>query len=1080
MLVEDKRIMIWIIQYVFFLLSFFIFWCKCDEIVDLLSPFSDLKNLVEQVAKDAAKVDTVKVADRKYPLASIEMGALEQIYRDCGTQESIALRTWCIDTDEKWHFRESSENKRLCPRGVTTHPCTGRILHRKRSLIEEEVEYLRPWEGIRCDALTEPTTLTHIYLPRQSLRCELAKLDLSVMISLEQLDLSDNELFGGFPDWLGDMTMLRLLNLRGNHFSGHISSSLAGNDALELINLSNNKLTASTLRYFDAFHRLQHFNISYNGFHGDLSMLPAFKFLESFDVSNNFLTGNIPPQLSLWGREDPHDPDENSSLAIVDVSNNMFTGNLPEISNQSVLQRLQKFARPDEFDGNMFMCPVPAELIQSKLYCVCGDGFTVKSTVQPSVFKSADATGASEHLVLASEFANRCVRCSKGFYSNYSTRQQCRPCPPGSVPDLNSGKRAASCTFCPSGSFAIEKASHSCTPCPPGTFVNGTGATSCDLCNPGEFATHPGSSSCTACAVGSYANVTGMSACTLCPPGTYVNVEGEAACRMCPIGTYNSGRSVGCSLCPIGSSAPQLGHVRCSSCSPGKFYDINTKACTFCRPGTYTNKSGQTECKLCESGTVAEKFGSDTCAPIAAPGSGYDTSTTLVKCKPGTFNDGKLRTCQPCPIGTFAANRSSRTCLLCARGSYAANVGSAHCKLAPQGSFVRFEGANRTELCDPNTVTAKEGSTFCIQCATPSFSFLPGGVKCGLARPGEVYDHVKWPRLALSLAGVELRDHVNASSDQESRLEALIHIWTEMLVSYSGLSCVLHVLQVVSRPNHSTQIFVAVEPTIGSANESQFDQRMKNYVGDTIQHVVEAAKKTTETFLSKPDLSQIDNRDKENDVNQLRHLVRSKLFQEALVRQINRANLIKWPLSYGMVNLSMVEPPFSSTRALKCPFGTYFSTTKDLNKNERKCLPCPIGSYSRVSGALQCELCPQGSFSSEKGQNSCHSCPLGADATPGSSFCVNCSWFTYECEGFWQDLIATMCGGLVFLRLLYQKLRILCMGDQAVQQQDESAALMTAVRTHGRTIDDVRYAPMVRALSMSDITSSYIGVWDRV
>lgn len=48
-------------------------------------------------------------------------------------------------------------------------------------------------------------------------------------------DLSGNQLYGAFPAWLGEMTLLRLLNLQDNRLNGDIPSSFADNDALELM-----------------------------------------------------------------------------------------------------------------------------------------------------------------------------------------------------------------------------------------------------------------------------------------------------------------------------------------------------------------------------------------------------------------------------------------------------------------------------------------------------------------------------------------------------------------------------------------------------------------------------------------------------------------------------------------------------------------------------------------------------------------------------------------------------------------------------------------------------------------------------
>ncbi|KAL4117937.1 hypothetical protein PRIC2_005242 [Phytophthora ramorum] len=393
-----------------------------DDILDMLLPFLDLEGLAEQAATEAPRDAATKASssvDDTYPLARVEMEMLLQMHNTCRTAQSEAMRTWCIGSDEDSYLDGEHTSNSLCPRGVLTHPCTGRVLHVNKSAIEEDV-FLWPWKGIKCDAYTDPTTLTHIYLPDEGLNCELAELDLSVMVSLEQLDLSRSQLHGVFPEWLGEMTLLRLLNLEGNQLIGDISSSFADNAALESINLSGNNLTASTLHFFDAFQRLQHLdlssnkielelprnvfaseflrtvNLSHNWFHGDLPTLPPFQFVVSLDLSSNLLTGEIPSQLPLWGREDPHDPDENSSLAIVDVSDNFLSGTLPVISNQTSLQRfgvhdnafggflpefpplLLKHAEPAQFDGNAFLCPMASALLSSNLTCVCGNGYGTK------------------------------------------------------------------------------------------------------------------------------------------------------------------------------------------------------------------------------------------------------------------------------------------------------------------------------------------------------------------------------------------------------------------------------------------------------------------------------------------------------------------------------------------------------------------------------------------------------------------------------------------------------------------------------------------------------------------------------
>ncbi|KAG6943346.1 hypothetical protein JG687_00018521, partial [Phytophthora cactorum] len=229
------------------------------------------------------------------------------------------------------------------------------------------------------------------------------------------------------------MTMLRLLNLAENQLTGDIPSSLAGNDALEQMDISNNNIELQLPRSLLGSGFLRSINISHNGFHGDLPELPVFQFLESLDMSSNFLSGAIPPQLSLWGREDPHDPDENSSLSIVDVSNNLLSGDLPVISNLSALQHfnirnnafaglvpefppsLHEFAKPADFDGNQLLCPMPAVLLTGNLTCVCGDGYTIKMTediVNTSRIKKSDASDDVDQM--CSWFTYKC----EGFWQD--------------------------------------------------------------------------------------------------------------------------------------------------------------------------------------------------------------------------------------------------------------------------------------------------------------------------------------------------------------------------------------------------------------------------------------------------------------------------------------------------------------------------------------------------------------------------------------------------------------------------------------------------------------------------------------
>ncbi|KAE9339778.1 hypothetical protein PF008_g11412 [Phytophthora fragariae] len=1064
--------------------------CASDGIMDMLASFIDLEGLAEQAASEGGAA--TKPVDTTYPLASEEMNALMQMYRDCRTLQSAAMRTWCTGSDVD-SVEAERDNAASCPQGVLTHPCSGRVLHANRSASEDEIEFLWPWEGLRCDAFTDPTTVTHIYLPSEGLKCELAELDLSVMVSLEQLDLSGNQLHGAFPAWLGEMTLLRLLNLQGNRLSGDIPPSFAGNDALELVNLSGNNLTASSLGFFDAFHRLQHLdlstnkivlevakgvvaseflrtiNLSHNALYGNLPELPRFQYLVSFDLSSNFFTGELPQHLSLWGREDPHDPDENSVLTILNVSNNLFTGDLPTILNQSSLRQfdvhnnnfsgflpqfppsLLEHVKPADFGGNDFLCPIPPALLPSSLTCICGNGYTTKSSRVTAANSSGDSR---QDPMPANEAAEFCVPCPEGSYSNASTNQKCTLCSSGSAPSLSSSRTADHCTLCLPGTFTNESGSHSCTPCPPGTISTDIGATSCDLCDPGEFTAGQGSSRCAVCPVGTFSDFMGATVCSPCPAGSYGVTEGEAECLLCSKGTYQDVvGSVECKACPVGYIAPAVGHVKCTPCSPGSFYDMESKTCVLCRPGTFTGASAQTEWSNCGNGTVAESAGSTKCIAIASPGWGYESSeaaAVAVKCGAGTFNDGTRRTCQPCPPGTFAAATGAQMCSPCEKGSFAAIEGSSKCENSPAGSFTSNKSATRAELCPPNHIAATEGLSVCTQCQPPSFSFLTGGVECIFAKPGEVYERVEWPRVLLELAVTGKREIVDES------LEIVFQTWRDTLTSHTASSYQLHVLQVAQSitSTTSTHILVAVEtitPTKVSADKK---------IPGKVENAVKDAENALDDLLDELNASIYGNESHNSEEGQILDLITSRSFQNSLVRQLDHLNLFDGALTSDMVNLTVLDPAFTSTRAVACTPGTFFTLTEDSNQTDRECRPCVPGSFSASSGSLKCEPCPRGTFSALEGQAKCESCPVGFDSAPGALSCVSCSWFTYACNGFWTDLVVAVCVVAALLRTICKKARKWSAGDPEERELDESVALMAAVRTHGRTLDQVQYEPM--------------------
>lgn len=253
-----------------------------------------------------------------------------------------------------------------------------------------------------------------------------------------------------------------------------------------------------------------------------------------------------------------------------------------------------------------------------------------------------------------------------------------------------------------------------------------------------------------------------------------------------------------------------------------------------------------------------------------------------------------------------------------------------------------------------------EGSAVCTQCTPPSFSFLPGGVECISAKPGEVYEQVEWPRVALTLVGVVLHEIAGKT------LEDLTQTWTDVLTSYTASNYQLHVLQVAHSivSTTSTQILVAIETKISAGEKSS----------GKVGNVVKAAESALGALLDELNGSIYGNAS-QSEERRVLELATSSSFRNDLVRQFDHLKLFDGALTADMVNLSVVDPAFTSTRAVACTPGTYFSLGAEYST--RECLPCAVGSFSASSGSLKCASCPRGTFSALEGRKSAIFAPRG-------------------------------------------------------------------------------------------------------
>ncbi|KAL6269754.1 hypothetical protein ACE6H2_026665 [Prunus campanulata] len=146
------------------------------------------------------------------------------------------------------------------------------------------------------------------------------------MPSLTYLDLSGNHFSLEFPKFISECRNLTFLDLSGNFFTGQIPEHVFTNlGKLEYLNLTINQFQGPLPSNFP---KLKHLHLAQNNFGGatpeDIGKLTR---LEVLNLSNNNLTGEIPPELGTFDKFTGM-----ASLAYfyhLDLSSNSLSGAIP-------------------------------------------------------------------------------------------------------------------------------------------------------------------------------------------------------------------------------------------------------------------------------------------------------------------------------------------------------------------------------------------------------------------------------------------------------------------------------------------------------------------------------------------------------------------------------------------------------------------------------------------------------------------------------------------------------------------------------------------------------------------------------
>ena len=148
--------------------------------------------------------------------------------------------------------------------------------------------------------------------------------------SLRVMDLRENHLSSTIPVTIGDLPNLKELALNTNHLEGSIPTEFSKLASLELLFLGSNQLSEGIPTEIGELKSLQFLSLEHNQLTSIPEEIGSLSNLIELGLSNNKLTGNIPAGIGKL-----------SKLRYFDCSNNQLSGSIPEsIGNLTALDWL--------------------------------------------------------------------------------------------------------------------------------------------------------------------------------------------------------------------------------------------------------------------------------------------------------------------------------------------------------------------------------------------------------------------------------------------------------------------------------------------------------------------------------------------------------------------------------------------------------------------------------------------------------------------------------------------------------------------------------------------------------------------
>ncbi|KAK6922646.1 Leucine-rich repeat [Dillenia turbinata] len=216
--------------------------------------------------------------------------------------------------------------------------------------------------GLRCDVvLSGSSRVTEITLDHAGYSGSLTSSSSWNLPYLETLDVSNNFLSNSVPDSLSNLTRLRRLSLSGNSFSGQIPSSIGSLYNIEELYLDHNEFEDRIPESFNGLTSLQRLEMQGNKLYGEFPNLGYVRNLYYLDVSDNFISGEVPGLLPAFMSLLP-------KLSALSMENNKFTGLIP---TQYALKAVVPGSGISPFErlllgGNYLLGPIPGPLLGLK------------------------------------------------------------------------------------------------------------------------------------------------------------------------------------------------------------------------------------------------------------------------------------------------------------------------------------------------------------------------------------------------------------------------------------------------------------------------------------------------------------------------------------------------------------------------------------------------------------------------------------------------------------------------------------------------------------------------------------------